>query len=103
LKKSTTIALVALLTIALILPQTLAATSQGLFYRMEDGDRFYFTFELEEDGVTAYDEIIYIEIENSSKPIPDPLTHLGDLDYLDIDFAYENDRRIVGCLGRIKR
>ena len=90
MKKSTTIALVALLLIALILPQTMADTSQGFFYNMEDGDRFYFTLELEEDGMTTYDEVFFIEIENASKPIPDPLTNLGDLDYLDVDFAYEN-------------
>jgi len=100
LNKSTTITLVALLTIALILPQTLAATSQGLFYRMEDGDRFYFTMEIEEDGVTSYNEIIYFEIENSSKPIPDPLTNLTHLDYLDVDLAYENGSS-MGLLGLI--
>ncbi|MHA1495863.1 MAG: hypothetical protein ACTSRQ_17845 [Candidatus Thorarchaeota archaeon] len=79
MKKSTTITLVALLAVTLILPQTLAASSQGLFYRMEDGDRFYFTLEVEEDGVATYDEIFYFEIENASKPIPDPLTNLTHL------------------------
>lgn len=90
MKKSTTITLVVLLTVALILPQTLAATSQGLFYRMEDGDRFYFTMEMEDEGVTTFDEIFYFEIENVSKPIPDPLTNLTHLDYVDVDIAYEN-------------
>jgi len=100
LKKSTTITLVALLAVTLILPQTLAASSQGLFYRMEDGDRFYFTLEVEEDGVATYDEIFYFEIENASKPIPDPLTNLTHLDYLDVDLAYENGSS-MGLLGLI--
>lgn len=90
MKKNTTIVLVALIATSLIIPQTLAATSQGLFYRMEDGDRFYFTLEVTEEGVTTYDEIFYFEIENASKPIPDPLTNLTHLDYLDVDIAYEN-------------
>ena len=91
MKKSATIVLVALIATAIIIPQTLAATSQGLFYRMEDGDRFYFTLDINEEGESSPTEIIYIVIENASKPIPDLLTHLGDLDHLDKAINYEND------------
>lgn len=91
MKKNATIVLVALIATALIIPQTLAATSQGLFYRMEDDDRFYFTLDVNDEGDSWESEIIYVEIENASKPIPDPLTYLGDLDYLDVAINFEND------------
>ena len=91
MKKTATIAFAALLVIAMIIPQSLAATSQGLFYRMQDGDRFYFTLDVYSEGDTRPTEIIYFEIENASKPIPDPLTYLGDLDYLDRGAYFEND------------
>ncbi|MGY5860201.1 MAG: hypothetical protein RTU63_12605, partial [Candidatus Thorarchaeota archaeon] len=92
MKKSTTIVLATILTLAILIPQSLAATSQGLFYRMEDGDRFYFTMEIQEEGVTSYDELIYIEIEDASKTIPDLLTNLTNLDsFTDVAFNYEND------------
>ena len=100
LKKSTTITLVALLAIAIIIPQALAATDQGLFYRMEDGDRFYFTLELGEGGTTLLDEIIYAEVVDANKPIPDPLTNLTDLVELDVDYFYENGSSI-GMLALI--
>ncbi len=91
MKKTATIAFVALIVIAMIIPQSLAATSQGLFYRMHDGDRFYFTMDVYFEGDNQPTEIIYFEIENASKPIPDPLTSLGDLDYLDRGAYFEND------------
>lgn len=90
MKKSATIAIVAFLVVALLIPQTLAITSQGLFYRMNDGDRFYYTWEISQHGILSANEMIYIEVENASIPIPDPLTHLGDLDYIDIHLYYEN-------------
>ncbi|TFG31703.1 hypothetical protein EU528_05435 [Candidatus Thorarchaeota archaeon] len=90
MKKSATIVIVALLAIALVIPQTLAITSQGLFYRVEDGDRFYFSLESYDKEEIVYDEIFYIEIENASKPIPEPLTDLADLDYLDVGFYFQN-------------
>ncbi len=58
---------------------------------MEDGDRFYFTLDMNDESDIWPTEIIYVEIENASKPIPDPLTHLGDLDYLDTSINFEND------------
>jgi hypothetical protein len=82
---------VTFLVVAFILPQTLAITNQGLFYRMDDGNRFYYTWELSKHDVLTTSEIIYIEIENASKPIPDPLTYLDDLDHIDIHISYEND------------
>ena len=90
MKKSATLALVALIVAALIIPQSLAATSQGLFYRMEDGDRFYFKLDVSNEGVARPTEIIYFEIVNASIPIPDPLTDLTDLDYVDKTVYYEN-------------
>jgi len=90
LKKSATIALVALMVAAMIIPQSLAATNQGLFYRMENGDRFYFTLEVEAEGTPGFNEIIYLEIVNASKPIPDSLTDLGDLEHLDKSLYFEN-------------
>ena len=83
MKKSATITLVSLFVIAMIIPQSMAITSQGLFYRMEDGDRFYFTLDVSNEGVVSPTEIIYFEIVDANKPIPDPLTNLTDLDYLD--------------------
>jgi hypothetical protein len=74
----------------MIIPQSMAITSQGLFYRMEDGDRFYFTLDVSNDGVVRPTEIIYFEVVNASKPIPDPLTDLNDLDYVDKTAYYEN-------------
>jgi hypothetical protein len=91
LKKSITFVLAALIVAAMIIPQSLAATSQGLFYRMDDGDRFYFTMDVNYQGESRPTEIIYFEIHNASKPIPDPLTDLGDLDYLDQGAYFEND------------
>ena len=90
MKKSATIALVALIVAAMIIPQSLAATNQGLFYRMENGDRFYFTLEVEAEGTPGFNEIIYLEIVNANKPIPDPLTDLGDLDHVDKSIYFEN-------------
>ena len=90
MKKSAALVLVTLLVIVSIIPQTLAITSQGLFYRMEDGDRFYFTMEMNDEGDILPTEVIYVEIENASKPIPEPLTDLADLDYLDLAFYFEN-------------
>jgi hypothetical protein len=81
---------VALLAIAVVIPQTIALTNQGLFYRMEDGDRFYYTMDVIDEGETAPTYVIYLEIDNSSKPIPDPLTSLADLDYLDVSAYFEN-------------
>ena len=74
----------------MIIPQSMAITSQGFFYRMEDGDRFYFTLDVSNDGVVRPTEIIYFEVKNASKPIPDPLTDLTDLDYVDKTAYYEN-------------
>ncbi|TET08951.1 MAG: hypothetical protein E3J86_09515 [Candidatus Thorarchaeota archaeon] len=90
MKKSATIALVALIVAAMIIPQSLAATNQGLFYRMENGDRFYFTMEVEDEGIPWSNEIIYLEIVNANKPIPDSLTDLGDLEHLDKSLYFEN-------------
>ena len=90
MKKRDTLALIVLIAIAMIIPQTLAATSQGLFYRPDDGDRFYFSMEFTSEGATGFSEIVYVEIENSSKPIPDPLTDLADLEHLDKGFYFEN-------------
>ena len=100
MKKGATVALVALIATALIIPQTLAATSQGFFYRMEDGDRFYFTMEVQDEATPWPNEIIYIEIENASKPIPDPLTDLGDLEHLDKGLYFENGTN-MGLYGLI--
>ena len=90
MKKNATLVLVALIAFALVIPQSVAITSQGLFYRMEDGDRFYFTLDVSNEGDVSPTEIIYFEIMNASKPIPDPLTNLTDLDYLDKTAYYEN-------------
>ena len=90
MKKSATITLVALIVAAMIIPQSFAETNQGLFYRMEDGDRFYFTMIVQAEATPWPEEIIYVEIENASKPIPDPLTDLGDLDHLDKGLYFEN-------------
>jgi hypothetical protein len=94
LKKTGTITLVALIVVALFIPQSLAVTNQGFFYRVEDGDRFYFTLDSYDEGVSAPTEIIYIEIMDSSVSIPDPVTHLGDFSYLDIDINFENGTSI---------
>ncbi|TFG99326.1 hypothetical protein E4H12_03125 [Candidatus Thorarchaeota archaeon] len=90
MKERATIVVVVLLVLGMIIPQTLAATSQGLFYRMEDGNRFYFTLDATSDSESMFTETIYFEIENASKPIPDPLTDLADLDYPDVGIYYEN-------------
>lgn len=90
MKKNMTFVLVAMLTIAICMPQTLAATSQGLFYRMNDGDRFYFIMNLESEDTVIPTEIFYVEIENASKTIPDPLTDLGDLSFVDVGINFEN-------------
>ena len=90
MKKSATVALAALIIAAMIIPQSLAITSQGLFYRMEDGDRFYFTLDVSNEGVVSPTEIIYFEVVDASKTIPDPLTNLTDLDYVDKTAYYEN-------------
>ncbi|MHA1943156.1 MAG: hypothetical protein ACW96M_02055 [Candidatus Thorarchaeota archaeon] len=90
MKKSATIALVALIVATMIIPQSLAETNQGLFYRMEDGDRLYFTMDVQAEGTPWPTEIIYVEIDNASKPIPDPLTDLGDLEHVDKSFYFEN-------------
>ncbi|MHA2026814.1 MAG: hypothetical protein ACW98U_13020 [Candidatus Thorarchaeota archaeon] len=90
MKKSATITLVTLLVITMIIPQSLAITSQGLFYRMEDGNRFYFSMEVTSEGETGISEIVFVEIEDSNKPIPDPLTNLTDLDHLDKGLYFEN-------------
>ncbi len=91
MKKSATITIVVFLVVALLIPQTLAITSQGLFYRMDNGDRFYYTWEISQHGVLTSNEIIYIDVENASKPVPDQLTTLGDLEHIDIHISYEND------------
>jgi hypothetical protein len=90
LKKNTTLGLVALIAFALVIPQSVAITSQGLFYRMKDGDRFYFTLDVSNEGDVSPTEIIYFEIVDANKPIPDPLTNLTDLDYVDKTAYYEN-------------
>ncbi|MHA1952052.1 MAG: hypothetical protein ACW987_19575, partial [Candidatus Thorarchaeota archaeon] len=90
MKKGAIIALVVLIVSAMIIPQSLAETNQGLFYRMEDDDRFYFTMDVNDDGDMWPTEIIYVEIVNASKPIPDPLTDLGDLEHLDKSIYFEN-------------
>ncbi len=90
MKKSATIVLVSLIAIALVIPQSVAITSQGLFYRPVDGDRFYFTLDVSNEGAVNPTEIIYFEIEDANKPIPDPLTNLTDLDFLDKTAYYEN-------------
>lgn len=72
----------------------MALTSQGLFYRTQDGDRFYFTMDVIDEGEVAETQIIYFEIDNASKPIPDPLTYLGDLDPVDLSIYYENGTNI---------
>ncbi len=94
MKKTAIIALAILVATALIIPQSFALTSQGFFYRVEDGDRFYFTLDSSDEGVSAPTEIIYIEIMDSSVSIPDPVTHLGDFSYLDVDINYENGSSI---------
>ena len=90
MKKSATLVLVAVIAFALVIPQSVAITSQGLFYRPVDGDRFYFTLDVSNEGAVSPTEIIYFEIVNANKPIPDPLTNLTDLDYLDKTAYYEN-------------
>ena len=82
--------LVSIIVIGLIIPQSVAITSQGFFYRTEDGDRFYFTLDAMAEGESIPTEIIYFEIENASKPIPDPVTHLNNFSYLDVGIYYEN-------------
>jgi hypothetical protein len=90
LKKGATLGLVVLIAFALVIPQTIAITSQGLFYRMADGDRFYFTLDRSDEGVVSPTEIIYFEVVDASKTIPDPLTNLTDLDWVDMTVYYEN-------------
>lgn len=90
MKKNATLALVALVATMLIIPQSLAATSQGFFYRADDGDRFYFTLDATSEGDSIPTEVIYIEIENASIPIPDPVTHLSNFSYLDVGIYFEN-------------
>lgn len=74
----------------MIIPQSLAVTSEGLFYRMEDGDRFYFSMEVTSEVSAGISEIVYVEIEDSNKPIPDPLTNLTDPEHLDKGLYFEN-------------
>ncbi|MFW9787842.1 MAG: hypothetical protein ACFFE2_09765 [Candidatus Thorarchaeota archaeon] len=94
MKKSATLALVALFTTMIIIPQTTAFTSQGFFYRPENGNRFHFTLDLTDEGDVLPTEVIYIEIVDANIPIPDPVTYLGDLSYLDVVINFENDTSI---------
>jgi hypothetical protein len=94
LKKRGLALLAVLLILCTVLPTTEAITSQGFFYRVEDGDRLYYSFEVMEQGEPGIDEIIYIEVENSSKVIPDPVTQLSEFDYLDVGVSYANGTSI---------
>ena len=79
------------MTSMLVIPQALAATNDGLFYRPSTGDRFYYEFNLMDYGqVYAEDEIFYIEVDDASVPIPDPITHLNELSNLALSFYFEN-------------
>jgi len=89
-RKYATLIFVAMMASMLVIPQASAATSQDLFYRPEDTDRFYFTFELIGGGTPGIDEIIYMEIDDASTPVPDPLSNLTELSYLTKSFYYEN-------------
>jgi len=90
MKKGATLVLVAIIAIGLIIPQAVAITSDGLFYRPADGDRFYFTLDVSDEGDVSPTELIYFEIVDASIPIPDPLTNLTDLGYLDKTGYYAN-------------
>ncbi len=90
MKKGAAIILTLLIATTMLTPLSTAVTSQGLLYRMEDGDRFYFSMEMTSEDSASFSEIVYAEIEVSNKPIPDPLTNLTDLQHLDKGLYYEN-------------
>ena len=82
--------LVAMMASMLVIPQVLAATGDGLFYRPNVGDRFYFDFYLMYGGDVMIDEVIYMEITDPNPSIPDPLTNLTDLPFISPYFYYKN-------------
>ncbi len=100
MKRNFSIGIALILLSFFVIPNTLAANNDGLFWRVQEGDRFYYTMDSTEPGWELSNEIIFMEVDADPDPLPFDVMVWDDIPIVYPTFYFENETN-MGVLALI--